>query len=471
MKTFFFAVLLATLSCLCLFSVNAYAQQTIVGIGVSTDFQDGSIVVRNVIKGGPAELSGQIHPQDKIQGIGQGKNGQIEDITGMQPADVSPLIRGPKGTVIRLDVLPGGNGPSKIVELVRDEIKIEPTPEQLQQQIANQLRSLQSPIRRLRTEADNLNTFRSPWNEQGTWRSLNVMLRNGGEAELGLTDKQKEQLSVFYKTGNLAAEWHQQMQQNPTPEYTRIREALAATMIPDDPTFERATEEQKNAYLEAYLAQLRLSTAGLQAKIQETLTPEQMLTVRKFEIQLMSEAIPFPSMYDVLGLTGDQKMEMKEIADDLRDEFNRLTMEAAAIKAETVTSAYRLLEGKSFSSLEEFNKARSDAYWNYAPNEALRKKNADLGERWKKMLTTLQDRSINVLTDEQLDKMAQILDETPEFAKRLLAHMRATREEQKKSPTYVPGPDSWQPGMPLPVQIKEERKKGNFPRPRNEQSE
>jgi len=460
---------LATLSCLLLFSAIGHAQQTIVGIGAALQpAENGYIVIGNVIKGGPADKSGQIHPQDKIQGIGQGKNGRIEDITSMPLADAMALIRGDKGTVIRLDVLPGGNGPSKIVELVRDEIKIEFTPEQqLQQQIANQLRSFQSPFRRLRTEADSLNTFRSPWNEQGTWRSLNVMLRNGGESELNLTDEQKKQLSAFYRNSSLSAEWHQQMQQNPTPEYTQAEEALRAARIQDDFYFERATEEQKDAYREAYLAQLNLWASDMQTKIQETLTPEQMLKVRKFELQLMSEAVPFPSMFDVLDLTSDQKREIKRIADDLRAEFDRLTLEAAALKAETEASAYKLLGGKSFSSLEEFNKARADAYWNYAPNEALRKKNADLGERWKKLLTTLQDRSMNVLTDEQLDKMAQIFDETPEFAKKLLAHMKATRDEQKKSPTYVPGPDSWQPGKPMPVEFKEERKQGNFPRPRS----
>ena len=459
----FFAV-----SYLLFFTVIGHAQQTIVGIGIATRFEDG-IIINNVVPGGPAALSGQIQPQDKIRGIGQGRNGRIEDITNMPPADALALIRGDKGTVVRLEVLPGGNGPSKIVELVRDEIKLpEPTAEeQLKQQIANRLRNLQSPSQRLRTEADSLNSFRSPWNDQGTWRSLNVMLRNGGEAELGLSDDQKQQLSALYQSNSLSAEWHRQMRENPTPEYTQAEEALAAARIPGDPLLERATESQKNAYREASLAQLTLFTADMQAKIQETLTPEQMLIVRKFEIQLMSEAVPFPSMFEALGLTGDQKEEMKAIADELKPEFERLTMEAAILKAETVTSAYKLLEGKSFSSLEEFNKARSDAYWNYAPNETIRKKNADLGERWKNLLTRLQARSIDVLTDEQLDKWAQILDETPEFAKKLLAHMRVNREEQKKSPTYVPGPDAWQPGMPLPVEIKEERKKGTFPRPRS----
>jgi len=71
---------------------------------------------------------------------------------------------------------------------------------------------------------------------------------------------------------------------------------------------------------------------------------------------------------------------------------------------------------------------------------------------------------MNVLTDEQLDKMQKILDEAPAFAKRMLAQSKAQQEEQKRSQTYTPGPDSWRPGDPLPEQFKEERKTGNFPR-------
>ena len=69
---------------------------------------------------------------------------------------------------------------------------------------------------------------------------------------------------------------------------------------------------------------------------------------------------------------------------------------------------------------------------------------------------------MNVLTDAQLDKMAQILNETPEFAKWALAQAKAQQEAAKKSPSYVPGPDSWRPGDPLPVQFKEERNTGGL---------
>ena len=84
--------LIATVLCLVLFSTIGYTQQSIVGIGVGLGTKDGYVVVNSVTKGGPADLSGQIHPQDQILGIGQGRSGRIEDITGKPVAEVIPYL-------------------------------------------------------------------------------------------------------------------------------------------------------------------------------------------------------------------------------------------------------------------------------------------------------------------------------------------------------------------------------------------
>jgi len=384
----------------------------------------------------------------------------------MPLADAMPLLRGEKGTVVRLDVLPSGNGPSKIIELVRDEVRLpEPTAEQRQQQIANQLRYFQSPMQRLRLEADVIATNGSTWNGLGSWQPIRYLLIVGADAELGLVNDQRQQLQFLQRGSSLSAEWYQQMQQNPTPEYTQTVEDIRATLIPDDPFFEHATEEQKDAYRDAYIAQLNLYMTDTQTKIQEVLSPEQMLQVRELEMQLMPVlGIPFPSMFDPLDLTEEQKKEMQEIADELKIEFDRLTAEAATLKAERVSSAFELLKGKSFSSLEELYEARNNAPSQFVPSEEMRRRNADLHERGRRLLATLQARLMDVLTDEQLIKMQEILDATPEFAKRMIATTKALLETEEKSPVYVPGPNSWRPGDPLPIQFREERQRSRFPR-------
>jgi hypothetical protein len=320
-----------------------------------------------------------------------------------------------------------------------------PSPDQIQQQIEREIQSMASPERRLRVEAEGLTSFYSTWNGQGTWLPLRVMIRTGGEAELGLSDEQKQKLSFLYKENEMGVEFLRKMHQEQAPELMRVIEMQQAARIPDDPNFERATEEQKNAYREADMAMNTLALSAMQEAIVDTLTPEQMLQVRKLEMQLMSAmGIPFPSMFEPLGLTEEQKNEMEKITDAMKAEFEPLVLEAATLKADRIVAVYGSLKGKSFASYDEYQKANDESFRQYVSSESFRKKNLDVQERGVKLVTLLQNRLMNVLTDAQLDKMQKILDEAPMFAKQMLAQSNARQEEQKKSQTYTPGPDKWQ---------------------------
>ncbi len=98
------------------------------GIGAVLRGDNDFTQVVKVITGGPADLSGELGTDDRIIGVGQDKDGKIVDVIGWRLDDVVDLIRGPKGTVIKLEVLPkgiGSEGPSKIVTMTRDKIKLE----------------------------------------------------------------------------------------------------------------------------------------------------------------------------------------------------------------------------------------------------------------------------------------------------------------------------------------------------------
>jgi Spy/CpxP family protein refolding chaperone len=168
------------------------------------------------------------------------------------------------------------------------------TPEQVQQQIEQQLQRMQSPRQQIHWEADQLVGTRSTWNGQGAFIPLGIMLRAGGEAELGLTEEQKQQFASIYRGEEMGMEVGLRLRENPPPEFIQAMEAVQAAQLPNDPLFERATEEQKTALREATMRQLSFLVGGLQTLVEETLTPEQMLQVRKLEMQLMP-GIPFPS--------------------------------------------------------------------------------------------------------------------------------------------------------------------------------
>lgn len=98
------------------------------GIGAVLRGDNDYTQVVKVITGGPADLSDQIKADDRIISVGQGKDGKMVDVIGWRLDDVVDLIRGPKGTIINLEILPkdaGHEGPSKIVTLTREEIKLE----------------------------------------------------------------------------------------------------------------------------------------------------------------------------------------------------------------------------------------------------------------------------------------------------------------------------------------------------------
>ena len=98
------------------------------GIGAKLQTESEYTVINEVIPGGPVFKTNLLKKGDKIVGVGQGTTGEIVDVLGWRINDVVKLIRGRKGTLVRLQVLPasqGGRGPAKIVQLVRDKIDLE----------------------------------------------------------------------------------------------------------------------------------------------------------------------------------------------------------------------------------------------------------------------------------------------------------------------------------------------------------
>ena len=97
------------------------------GIGATLTSEDGFTVIEQLIPGGAAFRSGALQAKDRIIGVGQGKEGPIENVIEMDLRDVVSKIRGKKGTEVRLSVLrKEAGGPKRFeVVLVRDQIKLE----------------------------------------------------------------------------------------------------------------------------------------------------------------------------------------------------------------------------------------------------------------------------------------------------------------------------------------------------------
>jgi carboxyl-terminal processing protease len=98
------------------------------GIGASLQLTDDYVTVIDVIAGGPAALSGKLAANDRITAVGEGKTGELADVIGWRLDDVVQKIRGPGGSLVRLQLLPAGAAPGsvqKVVEFTRNRVSLE----------------------------------------------------------------------------------------------------------------------------------------------------------------------------------------------------------------------------------------------------------------------------------------------------------------------------------------------------------
>lgn len=93
------------------------------GIGAALQFVDGYTVVSKVIPGGAADKDGRLKPEDKVIGVAQ-EDGEFVDVVDMNLDDVVKLIRGNRGTVVRLKVLRAGSVEPREIAITRAEIEL-----------------------------------------------------------------------------------------------------------------------------------------------------------------------------------------------------------------------------------------------------------------------------------------------------------------------------------------------------------
>ncbi len=98
---------------------------SLVGIGVVLQQDEGSAKIVSIVPGGPAAKSKLLHPNDRIEAVAQGDDGAFVQAAGMKLDNLVKLIRGEKGTVVRLKIAPADAlDPSTrvTVPLVREKI-------------------------------------------------------------------------------------------------------------------------------------------------------------------------------------------------------------------------------------------------------------------------------------------------------------------------------------------------------------
>lgn len=104
---------------------NVDISRSLEGIGASLALDNEYAIIKNLTPGGPAYKTKLLNVDDRIVAIAQGKDGHFQDISGFRLDNTIALIRGPKGTTVKLKVLAKGKSESdepQIIEVIRDKI-------------------------------------------------------------------------------------------------------------------------------------------------------------------------------------------------------------------------------------------------------------------------------------------------------------------------------------------------------------
>lgn len=105
---------------------NIHLSLSLEGIGAVLQADGESVKVVRLVAGGPADKAGDLKAGDRIVGVGQGEDGEMVDILGMRLDEVVSLIRGPKETTVRLEIIPGVSATEqrRVIRIVRNKVDL-----------------------------------------------------------------------------------------------------------------------------------------------------------------------------------------------------------------------------------------------------------------------------------------------------------------------------------------------------------
>ncbi len=102
-------------------------QKSLEGIGALLSMTDsGYAEIKGLVVNGPAHKAGELQVGDQIVAVGQGQNGELADIMHMKLQKVVDLIRGKRGSIVRLKIIPNGSDPSatQVIQIRRNKVDL-----------------------------------------------------------------------------------------------------------------------------------------------------------------------------------------------------------------------------------------------------------------------------------------------------------------------------------------------------------
>ena len=335
------------------------------------------------------------------------------------------------------------------------------------------------------------------WDGQSTGLMAMVIIENHEfRAALGVSDEQLEQFRNRLDMGNIMRDLHD------TPEFQEIQQAAMELAQPAlelaDPSLYVFDEETMSKALEL---QGRAETLTMNAMIDATtnaLTPELTQKIHEMHLAAMGE-LPIISAraFEALDLTDTQRQEMERIKQRFEPDFeilleeyvrNQMILDRKIDSEIDKISQYiqdALDSGVVFPDGTVFSTRREIIQRLLAEDPEYRRLHSEIQSRGNAFSTQFKTQMFDVLTDAQWIRLQDLIDNPPEhvrfFLQRMARELMGTdisvQNENARNgggradatnDVWMPGPDSWRPGMPIPESYRIQRNTGNFPRPTNQ---
>jgi Spy/CpxP family protein refolding chaperone len=253
------------------------------------------------------------------------------------------------------------------------------------------------------------------------------------------------------------------------PDYKSLHDEIYK-YSPSDPD---ATEETLKKFAELIIKRDEMIRSSELSPFYNNLIPEQIQKINEFHISNMSETeLVFLGMFEALDLSDEQKKQFGEVKKKMEPELNKHIDTFIECQSKWDEKVEEKL--KAITDPEKREAFRRASMVHDHDNDILRQLWVELQpdrdkrmESGRKLADKMKIEMFDVLTDAQWNRMIDLVDNPPDYVKKLLAEKRKAREDATaKSSEWQPGPDSWKPGDPIPEQYRQERNERRqlFPR-------
>ena len=254
------------------------------------------------------------------------------------------------------------------------------------------------------------------------------------------------------------------------PEHQKFMEEVRAMNNPDDPFPLNVDEETKNKWDDLSEWGSAWMNNYYSTGIRNILTPEQIRKIQETHLANMEDfPVVSPCLFEALDLTDAQKQWMEEIRKELEPEFERVLDDFVNGQLLLVNKGYDELEKLGVDDIGSMMREMSTAMRILADDPEFKRIRDEVESKGRQFATQFRTRLFDVLSDEQWYRLQELISNPPEHVGAFRARFGKSPDEvEEANDIWVPGPDSWRPGMPIPESYRIQRNMQiRFPRPQH----